>query len=119
MFFESGRELDARQDIIAVMETVNAARGIEGGSGGHEVQSFSFAPQTSWYCQEWVLRQESVQVQIVDGNIGFISFAWKVVLGIDPGGMFHFEIICNRDTVIIDGNGDGVNHCQYTSVRFF
>ena len=37
MFFESGRELDARQDIIAVMETVNAARGIEGGSGGSPV----------------------------------------------------------------------------------
>ena len=29
MFFESGRELDARQDIIAVMETVNAARGMK------------------------------------------------------------------------------------------
>ena len=52
MFFESGRELDARQDIIAVMETVNAARGIEGGSGGHVVQSFSFDPQTCRYCKE-------------------------------------------------------------------
>ena len=34
MFFESGRELDARQDIIAVMETVNTARGIGRCSGG-------------------------------------------------------------------------------------